>query len=152
MYGRVAQLGERHICNVEAAGAIPVTSTKFINIKETIVKEGCHPYPPDSTGWHHCGPLCNNPEPINVASGKTWKEHYNNRIAHNGMRAWVTKMAVRWLCRELRNDPGYWIAYKANIAMAMYDQMSHQIPTSKRQLHADCNEGADRFLKLWTRE
>jgi hypothetical protein len=27
-------------------------------LQEPPIKEGCHPYPPDAAGWHHCGPLC----------------------------------------------------------------------------------------------
>jgi hypothetical protein len=41
----------------------------------------------------------------------------------------LTKLAVWWLCKELKNDRGYWESWKANIAMAFWDEWKVKSPT-----------------------
>lgn len=57
---------------------------------------------------------------------------------------------VSVICQELKNDKGLWIAYQSNIAMAIFDEMSHNLPKNNKELHELCNKGAIRFLELWT--
>ena len=65
----------------------------------------------------------------------------------------LTSLAVWWLTRQLQKDSGLWIAYKANIAMAFYNEFKKQYG----KLYADhidilqtSNTAAENFLKLWT--
>ena len=46
----------------------------------------------------------------------------------------ITKLAVRWLIRQLRKDKALWYAYQANIAMTIYDAYQKYMPltTSSR--------------------
>ena len=70
------------------------------------------------------------------------------------------KEAVELLCAELRDDPSYYISWKANIAMAFkdlitYGKISPHIYQEKdlaiytqEQIHEIANQAADNFLKL----
>ena len=40
----------------------------------------------------------------------------------------ITKLAVRWLIRQLKRDKSLWIAYQANIAMTISDNMDRYMP------------------------
>ena len=40
----------------------------------------------------------------------------------------LTKLAVRWLCRQLRKDKDYWYGWQSNIAMTISDNMSRYMP------------------------
>jgi len=68
----------------------------------------------------------------------------------------ITKWAVQWLTRKLRKDSDFWLTYKANIAMTIYDNIERYFPltTEKRSptLNEFCNICAEDFLKLWTME
>jgi len=69
----------------------------------------------------------------------------------------TTPQAVEQLSKALREDPGYWESWKANIAMCIYDQYVKEIPKSLEEVsHYDiiqiANTGADNFLKLLTVE
>lgn len=90
---------------------------------------------------------------------------------------WPTALAFAVLRRSLRNDPAYYESWKANIAMAIYDQSrptcqcGWQLPDmhpdpycplyqaemfpnrfSSREVHADqCNQIAERFLTVLLR-
>lgn len=58
--------------------------------------------------------------------------------------------AVKTLTDELKKDPGFRETYKANIAMAFYDEYQNQssrfVP---HNLNKICNDAADRFLENW---
>jgi len=36
----------------------------------------------------------------------------------------ITKLAVKWLCRQLKKDKELWYAYQSNIAMTISDNMN----------------------------
>ncbi len=55
--------------------------------------------------------------------------------------------AVDLLCRELKRDPGYYLSWQANIAMAMYDAC-HRVGIKHDSLHHACQDGAIHFLNL----
>jgi hypothetical protein len=40
----------------------------------------------------------------------------------------ITKLAVRWLIRQLKKDEALWYAYQSNIAMVISDNMSRYMP------------------------
>jgi len=40
----------------------------------------------------------------------------------------LTKLAVRWLIRQLKKDKSLWYGYQANIAMTISDNMDRYIP------------------------
>ena len=67
----------------------------------------------------------------------------------------ITKLAVRWLIRQLKRDKGLWIAYQANIDMAIYDNYQKYMPLttgkSSPTLKEWCNICAVDFLNLWTK-
>ena len=68
----------------------------------------------------------------------------------------TTAVAVEYLSKALREDPGYWESWKANIAMSIYDEYVIKYPNTHpagHQVMIDVfNKGADRFLKLLTAE
>jgi len=53
------------------------------------------------------------------------------------------------LTKNLKKDSGYFMAWQANIAMAIYDEI-HKIKKhrSLKKIHLACNEGAKNFLNL----
>lgn len=67
----------------------------------------------------------------------------------------ITKLAVRWLIRQLRKDKGYWYTWQSNIAMTIYDNANRYFPlTTERKsptLHEFCNICANNFLKILTK-
>lgn len=70
----------------------------------------------------------------------------------------ITKCAVKWLTWRLREDPQFWMAYQANIAMTIYNNFKKFFPLimekslpSSLTLQEFCNICANDFLKLWTR-
>lgn len=67
----------------------------------------------------------------------------------------LTKLAVMYLTYQLRKDKGFWMAYQANIAMAIYDNYNKYMPLttgkSSPTLHEFCNICANDFMQLWTR-
>lgn len=60
----------------------------------------------------------------------------------------TTKESVEKLTSELRNDPDFWESYKANIAMAFYDE-AKQANWEYVDLHEVANKAAERFLNNW---
>ena len=40
----------------------------------------------------------------------------------------ITKLAVRWITRQLRKDKAFWDGYQSNIAMIISDNMSRYMP------------------------
>lgn len=62
----------------------------------------------------------------------------------------TTKEAVEHLTKALESDPGYWICWQANIAMAFKDEFNRH-PLNGMQLkddiHEIANTAADNFLK-----
>lgn len=73
--------------------------------------------------------------------------------------SYITKLAVNWLCKELRNDPEYYRSWKANIAMAFKDVVYERCVRDKvelndeenQELHDCANTAAKRFLDLLIR-
>ena len=68
----------------------------------------------------------------------------------------ITKLAVRWLTWQLRKDKEFWMAYQANIAMAIYDNFGRYFPLKtdppgSPTLLEFCNICANDFMKLWTK-
>jgi hypothetical protein len=67
----------------------------------------------------------------------------------------ITKLAVKWLCRQLKKDKALWYGYQSNIAMSIYDNIQRFFPltTEKKSptLNEFCNICANDFLKLWTK-
>jgi len=67
----------------------------------------------------------------------------------------LTALSVWWLNRQLMRDAGLYQSYKANIAMAFYDEFKRQHPQIHQilpDIHMECNRGADRFLAMWRRQ
>jgi hypothetical protein len=68
----------------------------------------------------------------------------------------TTAQAIKVLSKALIEDSEYWEAWKANIAMAMYDEYTdNHLPWAKvshGDIHEIANNAADRFLKLLTAE
>lgn len=66
----------------------------------------------------------------------------------------LTKLAVRWLVKQLKKDKGLWYAYQSNIAMTIYDNVKRYFPLTTEKhsptLHEFCNICANDFLKLLT--
>ncbi len=44
----------------------------------------------------------------------------------------ITKLAIRWLCMQLKKDKDLWYAWQANIAMTISDNMSKFMPLRTR--------------------
>ena len=40
----------------------------------------------------------------------------------------ITKLAVRWLIKQLKKDKDLWYAYQANIAMVIFDNSNKYFP------------------------
>lgn len=58
-----------------------------------------------------------------------------------------TKQAVDRLCKALKEDPGYYYSWQANIAMAFYDEHFFQKgKTSQKKIHEIANSAAKCFL------
>jgi len=60
--------------------------------------------------------------------------------------------AVDTLTKAIKEDPEFRNTYKADIAMAVYDEFKRdELDSSqnKPDIHAICNKGADNFLTLW---
>jgi len=65
------------------------------------------------------------------------------------MKNTTTKQAVEKLCKELKEDEGYYIVWKANIAMAFKDEFYRTYPENElAEIHNIANNAADNFLKL----
>jgi len=61
--------------------------------------------------------------------------------------------AVKVLVRTLRDDEGYREAWKANIAMAFYDEFNRTYPDHNLpRLHEIANEAAGNFLNLLAKD
>ena len=61
----------------------------------------------------------------------------------------TTRQAVEKLIHELKNDEGFRISWKANIAMAFCDQSNwDERGWDKTQVHETANKAADYFLNL----
>jgi len=64
------------------------------------------------------------------------------------------KKAIDTLCKALKNDDGLYEAYKANIAMAIYDDVRRWKDQHKKKsiplyaIHECANQGACNFLNL----
>ena len=66
----------------------------------------------------------------------------------------TTAEAVKKLTSELKADAGFRESYKANIALAFYDEYFSkenfpETPKMKVIIHEIANNAADRFLNLW---
>ena len=59
-------------------------------------------------------------------------------------RVELNKLALSILGESFRNDEGYYMSWKANIAMAFYDIYNN---TDTKDIHAISNKAADRFLQ-----
>jgi hypothetical protein len=69
------------------------------------------------------------------------------------MKVLLTRLALWWINRQLMSDPGYYQAWKANIAISIFDEIEREgimrvQPSFREYLHRACNNGADRFLAL----
>ena len=69
----------------------------------------------------------------------------------------TTGQAVETLCRALKNDPDFWMSWKANIAMPFQDEWHRsvaagEIPTTREQVHKIANDAAEYFLWLLTKD
>ena len=65
-----------------------------------------------------------------------------------------TRLAIWWLCKQLRQDQGYWVSWRANIAMAFKDEARRQgllKKPSRWALHGVANAAAHNFLYQLTR-
>ena len=63
------------------------------------------------------------------------------------------KNAVQTLAKALREDPGYWISWQANIAMQFQDECSrHGAKDLADNIHPISNRAANNFLDLLCRE
>lgn len=62
------------------------------------------------------------------------------------------KEAMQVLCKELATDEGYYMGWKANIAMAFKDEWNseyfQQSDQDAEAVHKIANQAADNFLKL----
>jgi len=58
--------------------------------------------------------------------------------------------AVKTVVKNLKEDEGYFIGWKANIAMCFYDEYVKTYPNSKKEIHALSNIAAHKFLNLLT--
>ena len=60
----------------------------------------------------------------------------------------LTKWAVRYLCRQLKKDQGYYISWQANIAMAFKDRYFSRTKRYKNHtdIHNIANDAAKDFL------
>jgi hypothetical protein len=113
------------------------------------------------------------PDKVEALKKRGWRNynHHDNWIHPNvigefdthqayeykGMINVPASEAVRVLSKALIEDDGYWETWKANIAMAMYDQYTDEVPeflekVSHYDIHEIANKGADRFLRLLTTE
>jgi hypothetical protein len=69
----------------------------------------------------------------------------------------ITKLAVRWLIRQLEEDSALYYGYQDNIAMSILDEIKNndivlRTPRgalSKRQTFIFADDCSVRFLKLW---
>lgn len=69
----------------------------------------------------------------------------------------TTQEAVKKLTTELKADPGYWISWKANIAIQFQDEWDRAVadgglPCTRDHIHEISNKAADAFLNLLCRE
>jgi hypothetical protein len=67
----------------------------------------------------------------------------------------ITKLAVKWITRQLRKDKDFWYCYQANIAMTISDNMNRYMPLRADHpptKHEFCHICANDFLKLWTKK
>lgn len=55
--------------------------------------------------------------------------------------------AVRVLSKALRDDPGFYIAYQSNIAVAIQDEFKELVPID--ELNELANKAAKRFMNWW---
>ena len=64
----------------------------------------------------------------------------------------TTKQAVDKLCKELKEDEGFWFSWKANIAMSFYDAYERVYGSQEKgeTLHEISNDAAENFLKQLT--
>ena len=64
----------------------------------------------------------------------------------------LTMLAVRYLTYQLRKDKSFWMAYQANIAMAIYDNYNKYMPLttgkSSPTLHEFCNQSKNRLEQV----
>jgi len=65
----------------------------------------------------------------------------------------ITKLAVKWLTRQLRKDKSFYNVYKSNIAMAFYDECKkRKLCKNYTLLHRVANKAADNFMQMWIRK
>ena len=82
--------------------------------------------------------------------GAGWND---KKIKGNAM---ITKLAVKWITRQLRKDSDLWMTYKTDIAMVIYDNIRRHFPLKtdpqmSPTLSEFCNFCAKDFLELWTK-
>jgi len=59
--------------------------------------------------------------------------------------------AIKIVKKKLKSDPDLWLAFKANIAMAFYDEYRREGNNlSHSKVHKVANKAAHNFLKLLT--
>ena len=70
------------------------------------------------------------------------------------------QLAIETVCHALQDDPDYWIAWEANIAMAFWDEVERSFAgrreagvtrpryMTKKLLHTCANNAASAFLRL----
>ncbi len=70
------------------------------------------------------------------------------------IKEYLTRYAVRYLTKRLREDKELYYSYQANIAMATYDELRNEYMSDDEiaLLHTGCNQGAKRFMDLWIKE
>ena len=72
-----------------------------------------------------------------------------------GMKSWLTKLAIRWLTKQLREDKDFWQSYKDNIAVCFQDEMkriTNQYKSiAKVNVWQISNDAAEAFMQMWTK-
>jgi hypothetical protein len=60
--------------------------------------------------------------------------------------------AVKVLTKALKDDPGFYLSYQSNIAMAFQDEWDRQAklhPLETADVHKVANNAAKNFLNMW---
>lgn len=66
------------------------------------------------------------------------------------------KNAVVVLTKAIKEDEGFYIGYKSNIAMSFYDEVlkrkDSKMRINRKTLHEISNQAAINFIDLWSRK
>ena len=75
------------------------------------------------------------------------------------MKQLLTRLAIWWVTKQLREDPGWYVSYQANIAMAFYDECklaglvnTKQEGDEVKSIHKIANRAATKFMDMWIRK